>query len=439
MKVSYPIFEWGSRNYGVGEERIPARSAAKLAAVAAASIFANKTGKGVLDHGRDKLGARDIVGIISADDCVLEILPKIENLLEENKQRQNGAIRSQLVHMLSVTYNLNIDVGAVTELTWQSESLLEILIRIFSEKLTDAVRLGMPRRYKECEDDLPALRGGLNISRQFTRHAVNPSRLSCRYDVLSEDITINHVMKAAVTQLLRVSGNWDNQRRLRELSFVYADIADITPAALKWDDVLIDRTNKRWSEMLSIAKLLLQNRFQTTESGETRGMALLFEMNSLFEEYIGRLVRQALAGSPFTVSLLGGGIFCLTTPDERRIFRTKPDILIRLGSTITHVIDTKWKKISANLDDPKQGVSQADVYQMMAYGQLYKSPRLTLLYPYHTGLGKKEDIHSRNRITGFDGVLEIASVDIANRKRIVDRLRAILAGTPQDSPSYGPL
>ncbi|WP_294533625.1 hypothetical protein [uncultured Rhodoblastus sp.] len=42
-------------------------------------------------------------------------------------------------------------------------------------------------------------------------------------------------------------------------------------------------------------------------------------------------------------------------------------------------IDTKWKRISARIDDPKQGVSQGDVYQMMAYAHLYKAPRLTLL------------------------------------------------------------
>jgi 5-methylcytosine-specific restriction endonuclease McrBC regulatory subunit McrC len=41
------------------------------------------------------------------------------------------------------------------------------------------------------------------------------------------------------------------------------------------------------------------------------------------------------------------------------------------------VIDTKWKRISSRIDDPKQGVSQSDVYQMMAYAQLYSAPRLT--------------------------------------------------------------
>ena len=146
-------------------------------------------------------------------------------------------------------------------------------------------------------------------------------------------------------------------------------------------------------------------------------------MNALFEEYIGRLVSRALAGSEFRVTLQGGRLFCLTSLDEERaVFQTKPDILIWRAGQVVHVIDTKWKRISARIDDPKQGVSQADVYQMMAYANLYKAPRLTLLYPHHAGLGDDEGIHARFRVTGQETILETASFDISNGKSLVDRI-----------------
>jgi 5-methylcytosine-specific restriction enzyme subunit McrC len=52
--------------------------------------------------------------------------------------------------------------------------VLELLIRLFCGRLTDAVRQGMPRRYLEHEDDLPSLRGRLDVTRQFSQHAVAP-------------------------------------------------------------------------------------------------------------------------------------------------------------------------------------------------------------------------------------------------------------------------
>ncbi|WP_029651431.1 McrBC 5-methylcytosine restriction system component [Methylocystis sp. SB2] len=424
---SYSVREWEKLTYGDRDGQIPEQFANRLATLALRSEFAGRGRSGVLEHGRHALRARGVVGILAAKDCSLEILPKIDIAPGESNNHQNAAIRKHLIYMLAVALDLKIELGSVTDLAWQRENLLEILIRIFCEKLTEAVRKGMPRRYVEEEDDLSALRGRLNVARQFTRHAVNPSRLSCRFDVLSEDTALNRIMRAAVTHLSRISRSSANQQRLRELAFVYADIAENMVSALRWDEVVIDRTNRRWQELLGMARLFLLNRYQTTTTGAGLGTALLFEMNALFEEYIGRLISQCLAGTDLTVSLQGGRLFCLTAETtERRLFQTKPDILIRRAGIVTHVIDTKWKRISSRIDDPKQGVSQGDVYQMMAYAQLYRAPRLTLLYPHHPALGSADIIHARHRITGRETILEIASFDVANGNHVLDRIRRLI-------------
>lgn len=424
---AYTVREWDKLAYGDGREQIPTHHADRLAALAARSTFAGRGGGGVIEHGRNALRARGVVGILTAGDVSLEILPKIDVKSGETLDHQNAAIRKRLVHMLAVALDLKIDLGVITDIAWQRETLLEILIRIFCNKLTEALRKGMPRRYVTCDEDLSVLRGQLDITRQFTRHAVDPSRLACRFDLLSEDTPLNQIMKAAVMRLARLSRRAPNQQRLRELAFVYADITDKPVAALRWDQVVIDRTNRSWQELFAMARLFLQDRYQTTTGGGGEGTAMLFEMNALFEEYIGRLITRALAGTGLTVSLQAGRLFCLSAQDSgRTLFQTKPDILIRQGSTVTHVIDTKWKRISARIDDPKQGVSQADVYQMMAYAQLYRAPRLTLLYPHHPGLGAEDAVHARYRITGHATTLETASIDVSNTSQILARLRDLV-------------
>jgi 5-methylcytosine-specific restriction enzyme subunit McrC len=424
---AYTVREWDKLAYGEGAGQIPDGYAGKLAALAARSAFAGRGGSGVLEHGRHALRARGVVGILAAGDASLEILPKIDVAPGETTDHQNAVIRKRLVHMLAVALDLKIDLGVITDLAWQRETLLEILIRVFCDKLTEALRKGMPRRYITCEDDLPTLRGQLDLTRQFTRHAVNPSRLACRFDLLSENTPLNRIMKAAVQRLVRLSRRPANQQRLHELAFVYADIADVPASALRWDQVVIDRTNRSWQELFAMAQLFLQDRYQTTTGGAGQGTAMLFEMNALFEEYVGRLIARALAGTGLTVSLQGGRLFCLSTQDSgRALFQTRPDILIRQGGRVVHVIDTKWKRISARIDDPKQGVSQADVYQMMAYAQLYDAPRLTLLYPHYPGLGGQDTVHGRYSITGHATILETASIDVANSADMLGRLRRLV-------------
>jgi 5-methylcytosine-specific restriction enzyme subunit McrC len=424
------IFEWESIAYGTSEGTIPQTAAGRIAAVAAASPLAGQGRDGVLEHGRKALRARGVVGIVSAESYALEILPKIDVPNNTDATAERGGIRKRLVHMLAVALDLQIDAGEVTDHDYQRETLLEILIQLFSGKLVDAVRKGMPRRYVIYDGDLSALHGRLNVTRQFTTLAASPQKLACRFGVLSNDIALNHIMKAAVTRLREIARSADNQRRLRELAFAYAEVSDLPYAKLRWDAVVIDRTNARWQQLLNLAKLLLGERFQTTCSGAGTGFSLLFQMSTLFEEYVARMLARALAGNGRKVVVQGGRLYCLETIEGEKLFQTKPDILVKRNGVIERIIDTKWKRIARRIDDPKQGVAQADIYQMMVYGRLYRCPHLMLLYPHHGALGKAAlKIVHRIASANCDDRLELATIDIGTGKGIIDRLRVLCGGS----------
>lgn len=424
------ILEWETIRYGEAADEMPVVAADRIAVVAAASPLAGRGGGGVLEHGRKGLRARGVVGVIAAQGCALEILPKID-VAGGSDAETTGNIRQRLVHMLAVALDLKIAAGQVAALDWQRESLLEILIRLFSEKLIDAVRQGMPRRYVEHSDDLPTLRGRLNVTRQFTALAVEPSRLACRFDALTPDIALNRIMKAAISRLSRMARATDNQRRLRELAFAYADIADVPVSALRWDQVTLDRTNSRWRELYNLARLLLGERFQTTSVGGSDGFSLLFEMNTLFEEYVARMLKRALADTDLRVVSQGGRLYCLETDDRRGLFQTRPDILIKCDSQVVQIIDTKWKRIV----DVRQGASQADVYQMMSYGHLYRCDRLLLLYPHHVAVGRNEGVQESYNVAQSVRRLGFATLNVAIDGHVRERLRAITQAFGDEMPA----
>lgn len=429
------VHEWGRLAYGAGEDCIPEGMADRLVAAAQAVLPGrqggrDKGGRGkggpVLVAERHSLRAGQVVGVVAADGCALEILPKIDGL-------DDGAVRRQVIHMLAVALDLDIAPGPETTLDWQRETLLDILIRLFARRLGDAVRRGMPRRYVAQADDLPVLRGRLDAVRQFTVHAAAPQRLACRFDDLSPDIALNQIMKAAVDHLGRLTTVGTTRRLLRELAFAYADIGAVPVARLPWDAVVLDRTNARWRDLLALARLLLGQSFQSTSGGGQDGVSLLFPMNILFEDYIARMTARALRPpgleGGMEVVAQGGLRYCLS--DEATgagVFQTRPDILVRKAGAAALVIDTKWKRLKAVAEDPKQDITQADVYQMMGYGRLYGAPALMLLYPHHAGLGGPEGITGRYRIAGGNGeTLVTATIDLTSLKDMTDRLRGLVA------------
>lgn len=430
------VLEWQRITYGEGEREIPEWAAERLVAVARASPLGSEGGARILTHGRRDLRAGQVVGVIAGENCALEILPKIDDQGDVTGNPNESSIRRRLVDMLAVAFDIDVDGGRVTELGWQRENLLEILIGLFARKLADAVRLGLPRRYVGNEGDLSALRGRLDVTRQFTTLAATTQLLACRYDALSADIPLNQIIKVAIARLARLSRSADNQRILRELAFAYADIVDVPVASLRWDDIVLDRTNLRWHELVSLSKLLLGERFQTTAGGEAQGFSLLFEMNKLFEKYVARMLGRALMKDGLSVKSQGGLLYCLEERDaeQRGRFQTKPDILVKRGPEVMLIIDTKWKRLSARIDDPKHGVSQADVYQMLAYGRIYRCPRQMLLYPHHAGLGGAGFFTSRYRVTGSNDELTIATIDVGTTNNMAERLGVLVRSQIADTP-----
>jgi len=262
---------------------------------------------------------------------------------------------------------------------------------------------------------------------------VRPDRLACRFDALTSDIPLLQAMKACVVFLGKHVRGTQTRRRLDELRFVLADIADMPPRDLRWDDIRIDRTNRRWADLVTLARLFLNREWQATHHDAARGgLSLLFPMNELFEAYVAALLRRALGGTGLAVRAQGGLRHCLGEegPPARNLFQTRPDLIVSTGAQPLLVIDTKWKRLDARLDDAKQGVSQADVYQLMAYGQLYRCPDVMLLYPHHPALGPAPFRRAFTIHASGGRRLHFASLDVAQGEpAVIAALRDLCLAT----------
>lgn len=421
------VHEWGGISVHNGTGAAPrqafTRSQANALLLAARRHpLANRSGTNILVDRYNEIYGQQVVGVIAAQGCSLEILPKIDAASDEDDE----TIRTRLVSMLDVALGLKLGDGQALAMARQKKTLLDILIRLFADRLLAEARRGLPRAYVVQAEDLVALRGRLNVVRQFTHHAVRPDRLACRFDALMPDTPLLRIMKACVLVLRRHARVSETQRRLDELRFLLADVSDVPVNALPWSQVHIDRTNLRWETLFELAKLFLKREWQRTnhDAKAAQGITLLFAMNDLFEAYIAALARRALQGSDLTVQSQGGLRYCLMEEGlgGRERFQTTPDILIKRDGQVVMVIDTKWKQIGRNPEDKKRGVSQSDVYQMMAYARLYQCGQVMLLYPHHARLGPTTLDAGYGMMAGHER-LRIASVNlVAGERGVVQQL-----------------
>ena len=183
---------------------------------------------------------------------------------------------------------------------------------------------------------------------------------------------------------------------------------------------------------LCFVKWLLIGCYLTTLGGGQAGQAFLFRMNVLFEACITHIAHRFLTPEGWTVTAQKPQRPALWR-GAAGLFQMKPDIVLQRGDC-TLILDTKWKRLIPEAQDPKRGISQADVYQMMAYAAAYGTSAVALIYPHSDGNAEFDLL----RIGASGGQIAAVTLPLEELGLVPKRLRhlvSVLSGNPTPDPA----
>ena len=332
--------------------------------------------------------ARNYVGVLQTKSgLTIEILPKIAD--------KNDAERSKAVFikMLRTLKNFPFKSSNLASLKTQNLPLLEIFISMFLCELEALVKKGIKSDYVALEENLNFLKGKLNINEQIKRNSIHKERFYVRYSEFLSDININRIIKTTLKFLYKKSNSSKNQQKIRELLFIFDEVLECEDYKNFFAKLVINRQVKHYEQTLLWCKIFLFNNSFTPHKGDDLGFALLFDMNALFESYVGNFIKKSFPGTILQHSEKH-------LVEDPKSFKLRPDIFLK-GKFIA---DTKWKIISS-----KDGISQADLYQLYAYGKKHPCDgKLHLIYP------KIDDIRQKTMKFRYDDEmwLEILYFDL---------------------------
>ncbi|WP_148787786.1 McrC family protein [Campylobacter concisus] len=304
--------------------------------------------------------ARNYVGVLQTKGgLTIEILPKIAD--------KNDAERSKAVFikMLRTLKNFPFKSSNLASLKTQNLPLLEIFISMFLSELEALVKRGIKSDYVPLEDNLNFLKGKLNINEQIKRNSIHKERFYVGYREFLSDIKINRIIKTTLKFLYKKSNSSKNQQKIRELLFIFDEVLECDDYKNFFAKLVINRQVKHYEQTLLWCKIFLLNNSFTPHKGDDLGFALLFDMNALFESYVGNFIKKSFPGTILQHSEKH-------LVEDPKSFKLRPDIFLE-GKFIA---DTKWKIISSSND-----ISQADLYQLYAYGKKHECDKLHLIYP----------------------------------------------------------
>lgn len=356
-------------------------------------------------------------GVVSLGDLSIEILPKIYGKEAENSESS----RRVLIRMLSKAPLLKLHEAGPAGISSQKRNILDVFILHFCEQLRAQLTRGMIRKYLKRERNLNVLRGKLVIEQQLKRNLAHRERLFCRYDELSADNAYNQILKYVLGILLKATTTNLAFRQVSELLMRFEVISDRAATAGEIDSLSFDRLTERYESVFYQCRYFLEKLYPDVVTGKKNCLAVLFDMNRLFEAYVAAELRKEVRSQGLRVREQGPRRYLARLKgSDKPIFSMKPDISFVDGKNHpVAVADVKWKILDEREKD--LGISQADMYQIGSYASRYGVKSVVLLYPFQERLTRPV----RMTLEGTETTLLVQPVDISDHSPAL--ARAILS------------
>lgn len=319
---------------------------------------------------RDGIKFKSFVGVIQIGGLTLEILPKADRK-ETTADSDFDQWQSALLRMLALCNHISVDSVSETNLKKRYHSLLDLYFNIYLEEVSKLLHQGLIKKYRQQDGQVKVLKGKLLFTQQIQQNLVHQERFYTRHQVYDAEHLHNQILLKALTVLSIVSNNYSILDKINRIRLDFPEIKEIEITKVHFDQLKDNRKTVSYKTAIKIAKMIILNYSPDIKSGGDNMLALLFDMNKLWEEYVYRMLLRSKK-EEYEVNFQNNMKFW----EDKTI---RPDLVIdrrmKDGSTEKYIIDTKWKII----DDHHP--SDDDLKQMFAYNMYWEAGKSMLLYP----------------------------------------------------------
>lgn len=301
------------------------------------------------------------VGAIQIGKYTIEVLPKA------GKYGTHEQWQKVLLAMLKKCSGITAKKTSVANLQLKSNSVLELYFELYISAVESLVRRGLIKKYRKQDGQQKALTGSILFSQHITKNLVHKERFYTRHSVYNKDHLLHQILWEALNVIDNISSSSRLKDRIGRIKLSFPEVLPLKVSSAHFDKIEYNRKSQMYIESIEIAKLILLNYRPDLSSGRNDLLAIMFDMNVLWEEYIFRTLKKDLPDYKVLEQRR-------TSFWEHKV--VKPDIVIENKSgDKTFVIDTKWKVI----DNKKP--ADDDLKQMYVYNHHWKASKSLLLYP----------------------------------------------------------
>jgi len=309
------------------------------------------------------------VGVIQIGKTVIEVLPKAD--ADAGSESEETKWRNILIGMLKAVGSFNIKTTSESHLKTRSNTILDLYIEILIKELEYLLHIGLVKKYRRTEGNCNALKGSLVFNKQITQNLTHQERFYVRHTTYDTTHHLHCILYKALLLVKQINTSHLLQSRIGSLLLDFPEMPDIHVSQSSFDKIILSRKTQTYQKALEISRLLLLQYHPDLAHGRNHVLALMFDMNKLWEAFVYRsLLKNKDAGT----TIKPQRSISFWKQDSGQISKIRPDIIITKNKE-SFVLDTKWKLVSG------AGPSVEDLRQMFVYHEYCAAKKVALVYP----------------------------------------------------------
>jgi 5-methylcytosine-specific restriction enzyme subunit McrC len=326
---------------------------------------------------------KEYVGVLQVGNLTIEILPKTDRLKDdandlEKKENWHGF----LINMLKTVGVLDVKSTGFSSLKLKGNSILKLYFEYFIKETSYLLRTGLVKKYRKTSGNSFALKGGLIFGKNIQHNLTHAERFYVRYTSYDQNNIFNRILYKTIKLLAKINSSSALASDIQNLLLNFPEVPDMAVNDMTFDRLVYDRKTESYRKAINIARLILLNYHPDIRKGSNDVLALMFDMNKLWEKYMLKILNRDLKADGDEYAATGQIKTPFWQPDKGNVMKIIPDIVVIEKQTQEPVVilDTKWKNLKTDRpadDDIKQMLSY-NLYNINDIGLVKRS---ALVYP----------------------------------------------------------
>lgn len=297
-----------------------------------------------------------------------------------------------LVKWIEYTAKIDYPYISIAADMEKTDDLQELFVSLYVRYVKAALDRGLFFRYEEKTENLPTIRGRLDIKDYITKKYPTGQfgKFLCSYSTFEFDNLLNRVIKCTLKFVWNIATP-SNQKIIRNLLNKLGEVSDQNCTPRDCDTIQLSKMQSKYKIILSMSKMFLLNKTTNYNLDTHDSFCFMFPTDLLFEGFIGGFI-QSIFNEDAKVTLQASEVSLVDSirlgdQEFAQAFVMRHDILIEHKEKGMFILDTKYKEVSrfeGNTDfryDIINDINSGDLYQVLTYAVSRGLDKVYLLYP----------------------------------------------------------